>query len=83
MQGLPKLHPTLLLLKQLDHLDLQLVESMGRIPHQEPKAQEAERAGDGSIQISMAEDFGVQGRAFYEQIGTVRDVVTWCLEREI
>jgi glucose-6-phosphate 1-dehydrogenase len=29
-----------------------------------------------SIQITMAEDFGVQGRgAFYEQVGTVRDVV--------
>ena len=29
-----------------------------------------------SIQITMAEDFGVQGRgAFYEQVGTVRDVI--------
>ena len=29
-----------------------------------------------SIQITMAEDFGVQGRgSFYEQVGTVRDVV--------
>lgn len=29
-----------------------------------------------SIQITMAEDFGVQGRgAFYDQIGTIRDVV--------
>jgi glucose-6-phosphate 1-dehydrogenase len=29
-----------------------------------------------SVQISMAEDFGVQGRGkFYEQVGTVRDVV--------
>jgi len=29
-----------------------------------------------TIQITMAEDFGVQGRgAFYEQVGTVRDVV--------
>ncbi|HXP87289.1 MAG TPA: glucose-6-phosphate dehydrogenase [Bryobacteraceae bacterium] len=29
-----------------------------------------------SVQITMAEDFGVQGRgAFYEQTGTVRDVV--------
>lgn len=29
-----------------------------------------------SIQITMAENFGVQGRgAFYEQVGTVRDVV--------
>lgn len=29
-----------------------------------------------SIQITMAEDFGVQGRgAFYEQVGTIRDVV--------
>ncbi|WP_295388889.1 glucose-6-phosphate dehydrogenase [uncultured Thiodictyon sp.] len=29
-----------------------------------------------SIQIAMAEDFGVQGRGtFYEQVGTVRDVV--------
>jgi len=29
-----------------------------------------------SVQITMAEDFGVQGRgAFYDQIGTVRDVV--------
>ena len=29
-----------------------------------------------SIQLTMAEDFGVQGRgAFYEQVGTVRDVV--------
>jgi glucose-6-phosphate 1-dehydrogenase len=28
------------------------------------------------IQITMAEDFGVQGRgAFYEQVGTIRDVV--------
>src|SRR5215469_4624181 len=28
------------------------------------------------VQITMAEDFGVQGRgAFYEQVGTVRDVV--------
>jgi glucose-6-phosphate 1-dehydrogenase len=29
-----------------------------------------------SVQITMAEDFGIQGRgAFYDQIGTVRDVV--------
>jgi glucose-6-phosphate 1-dehydrogenase len=29
-----------------------------------------------SVQINMAEDFGVQGRgAFYEQVGTVRDVI--------
>jgi glucose-6-phosphate 1-dehydrogenase len=29
-----------------------------------------------SVQITMAEDFGVEGRgAFYEQVGTVRDVV--------
>ena len=29
-----------------------------------------------SFQITMAEDFGVQGRgAFYEQVGTIRDVV--------
>jgi glucose-6-phosphate 1-dehydrogenase len=29
-----------------------------------------------SIQITMAEDFGVQGRgAFYEQVGTIRDVM--------
>src|SRR4029077_3809997 len=29
-----------------------------------------------SVQITMAEDFGVQGRgAFYEQVGAVRDVV--------
>jgi glucose-6-phosphate 1-dehydrogenase len=29
-----------------------------------------------SVQITMAEDFGVQGRgAFYDQVGTVRDVV--------
>jgi len=29
-----------------------------------------------SVQITMAEDFGVQGRgAFYDQIGTIRDVV--------
>ena len=29
-----------------------------------------------SVQITMAEDFGVQGRGkFYEQVGTVRDVV--------
>lgn len=29
-----------------------------------------------SIQITMAEDFGVQGRgAFYEEVGTVRDVI--------
>jgi len=29
-----------------------------------------------SVQLTMAEDFGVQGRgAFYEQVGTVRDVV--------
>jgi glucose-6-phosphate 1-dehydrogenase len=29
-----------------------------------------------SVQITMAEDFGVQGRgSFYEQVGTVRDVV--------
>jgi glucose-6-phosphate 1-dehydrogenase len=34
------------------------------------------RAHVESIQITMAEDFGVQGRgAFYEQVGTVRDVV--------
>jgi glucose-6-phosphate 1-dehydrogenase len=30
----------------------------------------------GSIQITMAEDFGVQGRgAFYEQTGAIRDVI--------
>ena len=29
-----------------------------------------------SVQITMAEDFGVQGRGtFYEQVGTVRDVI--------
>src|SRR5208282_6031330 len=29
-----------------------------------------------SVQITMAENFGVQGRgSFYEQVGTVRDVV--------
>jgi glucose-6-phosphate 1-dehydrogenase len=29
-----------------------------------------------NVQITMAEDFGVQGRgAFYEQVGTVRDVI--------
>ena len=29
-----------------------------------------------NVQITMAEDFGVQGRgAFYEQVGTIRDVV--------
>jgi glucose-6-phosphate 1-dehydrogenase len=29
-----------------------------------------------SVQITMAEDFGVQGRgAFYDQIGTIRDVI--------
>jgi glucose-6-phosphate 1-dehydrogenase len=29
-----------------------------------------------SVQITMAEDFGVEGRgAFYEQVGTIRDVV--------
>ena len=29
-----------------------------------------------SFQITMAEDFGVQGRgAFYEQVGTIRDVM--------
>src|SRR5207302_919292 len=29
-----------------------------------------------SVQITMAEDFGVQGRgAFYEEAGTIRDVV--------
>jgi glucose-6-phosphate 1-dehydrogenase len=29
-----------------------------------------------SVQITMAEDFGIQGRgAFYDQVGTVRDVV--------
>ncbi len=34
------------------------------------------RACVESVQITMAEDFGVQGRgAFYEQVGTVRDVV--------
>jgi glucose-6-phosphate 1-dehydrogenase len=34
------------------------------------------RACIESVQITMAEDFGVQGRgAFYEQVGTVRDVV--------
>lgn len=34
------------------------------------------RAHVESIQITMAENFGVQGRgAFYEQVGTVRDVV--------
>jgi glucose-6-phosphate 1-dehydrogenase len=34
------------------------------------------RSNVESVQITMAEDFGVQGRgAFYEQVGTVRDVV--------
>jgi glucose-6-phosphate 1-dehydrogenase len=34
------------------------------------------RAHIETVQITMAEDFGVQGRgAFYEQVGTVRDVV--------
>jgi glucose-6-phosphate 1-dehydrogenase len=34
------------------------------------------RACVESVQITMAEDFGVQGRgAFYEQVGAVRDVV--------
>src|SRR5215475_9104777 len=34
------------------------------------------RAHIESVQITMAEDFGVQGRgAFYEQVGTVRDVI--------
>jgi glucose-6-phosphate 1-dehydrogenase len=34
------------------------------------------RANVECVQITMAEDFGVQGRgAFYEQVGTVRDVV--------
>jgi glucose-6-phosphate 1-dehydrogenase len=34
------------------------------------------RSNIESVQITMAEDFGVQGRgAFYEQVGTVRDVV--------
>ena len=34
------------------------------------------RANIESIQITMAEDFGVQGRgAFYEQVGTIRDVM--------
>ena len=34
------------------------------------------RAHVESVQITMAEDFGVQGRgAFYEQVGAVRDVV--------
>jgi glucose-6-phosphate 1-dehydrogenase len=34
------------------------------------------RAHVESVQITMAEDFGVQGRgSFYEQVGTVRDVV--------
>jgi len=29
-----------------------------------------------SVQLTMAEDFGVQGRgAFYEQVGTIRDVI--------
>ena len=29
-----------------------------------------------SVQITMAEDFGVQGRgAFYDQVGTIRDVI--------
>ena len=29
-----------------------------------------------SVQITMAEDFGVQGRgAFYDETGTIRDVV--------
>ena len=29
-----------------------------------------------SVQITMAEDFGVQGRgAFYDQTGTIRDVI--------
>src|SRR5262245_37411486 len=34
------------------------------------------RNGIGSVQITMAEDFGVQGRgAFYDETGTIRDVV--------
>ena len=34
------------------------------------------RSHVGSVQITMAEDFGVQGRgAFYDETGTVRDVV--------
>ena len=34
------------------------------------------RSNIESVQITMAENFGVQGRgAFYEQVGTVRDVV--------
>jgi len=34
------------------------------------------RSNIESIQITMAENFGVQGRgAFYEQVGTIRDVV--------
>jgi glucose-6-phosphate 1-dehydrogenase len=34
------------------------------------------RANVESFQITMAEDFGVQGRgAFYEQVGTIRDVM--------
>jgi glucose-6-phosphate 1-dehydrogenase len=34
------------------------------------------RSNVESVQITMAEDFGVQGRgAFYEQVGAVRDVV--------
>jgi len=34
------------------------------------------RSHVASVQITMAEDFGVEGRgAFYEQVGTVRDVV--------
>jgi glucose-6-phosphate 1-dehydrogenase len=34
------------------------------------------RSNVESVQITMAEDFGVQGRgSFYEQVGTVRDVV--------
>ena len=34
------------------------------------------RSNIESVQITMAEDFGVQGRgAFYDQVGTVRDVV--------
>src|SRR5581483_6925817 len=34
------------------------------------------RSNIESIQITMAENFGVQGRgAFYEQVGTIRDVI--------
>ena len=34
------------------------------------------RAYIESVQITMAEDFGVQGRgSFYDQTGTIRDVI--------